>query len=171
MTDQEISVPHFAPSFSEALEATWYASFRFLRKTGVLVAAVLVILMCVAIAHREDSGMLSFFSGVFIFVVSIFVLGFAIVLSISARRLSQEKSAAYCSGYRFSAAGVDIANDVASVHMSWTGLHDFRRSKRLFMFRLRERSLLIFIPVRRVEERDRAPLERLLSEKCSGIVA
>jgi hypothetical protein len=167
MTDPVISVPHFTPTFSEALEAEWHASLGTLRKAGISIGVLLVLLSFVAIAHRGDGSMVSFFAGVVVFVSSLFAIWFVIALFVAARRISKHNETTGCSGYKFSAEGVDIANNVASVHVSWPGLHDFHRSKRLLMFRPRESKLLFFIPMRCIEERDRVPLERLLSDGCA----
>lgn len=164
MIDQVISVPHFTPTFSEALEAEWYASLGNLRKGSISIGIVILIMAFVTFAHRDDAWMVSFFTELIVILASVYAIWFALALAIAARRISKHSDVGGCSGYSFSAEGVDIANNVTSIHMSWAALHDFHRSRRLLMFRPRESKALFFIPVRCLDERDREPLERLLSE-------
>jgi hypothetical protein len=161
--DRVISVPHFTPTFSEALEATCYASCKNLLKGAIFLSIILVLLVYSKVANRFDAF---FLLGASLFLVGVFVVSFAVALLLAARRTSKAKEPAGCSGYTFTPSGVDIANDVASAHMSWPGLHGFRRSKRLLMFQMRGSKALMFIPIRCVADLDRAPLAALLADGC-----
>jgi hypothetical protein len=166
VTDQVISVPHFTPTFSEALEATWYASLGNLRKTGISVGALLVASACSIFAHGDSGWLFPLFSTALVFIVGGLTIWFAFAIFAAALRLSKCKEPSRCTGYEFSAEGVDIASDTASVHISWPGLHRFRRSKRLLMFSPRASRALMFVPLRCIEERNRQPLEKLLLVGC-----
>jgi hypothetical protein len=161
-----ISVPHFTPTFSEALEATWYASLGNLRKSGISVGALLVAFACIIVAHRDDEWLFPLLSTALVLIVGVSTIWFALAIFAAALRISNCKRPSGCTGYKFSAAGVDIANDTASAHISWPGLHRFRRSKRLLMFGPRTSRVLMFVPLRCIEERDLEPLEKLLLGGC-----
>jgi hypothetical protein len=89
----KISVPHFTPTFLEALEAEWYASFGTFRKAGISIAIPVPILVYLAIMHRDAS--IAFFylvsAGV---LLGAFAVWFCVLLLMAARNSRRRRGRA-----------------------------------------------------------------------------